>query len=270
MSSITTRVTAGSGATVKGAPLTNAEVDTNFINLNVDKLEKSGGTLTGALILAAGTASAAPLTLASGTNRTTAAAGSVEYDGRTTFLTGQGTERGLVLAPMLYHNTATRTGPAAVTTFVNILPANPSLSANTRYAFELFFAITKTGAVACTGALGFSITGTAPAAMGYDVVSTTGATQPTVAAASFMSNYLTTGFGTAVAVTAASAATANTYHTLRVKGFIDTGAGAITSFAPQFQYSVGAPTASTIQAGASMLIYPISATGAVSSIGPWA
>ena len=270
MSSITTRVTAGSGATVKGSPLTNAEVDTNFINLNTDKLEKSGGTLTGNLTLAAGTTTAAPMTLAAGTNKTTATAGSVEYDGRVSFITGQNTERGVVLAPMLYVNTATRTGPAAVTTFVNILPANPSLSANTRYAFEIAFAITKTGAVACTGAIGFSITGTAPVALAYDVMSTTGAAQTTVAAASYMSNYLTTGFGTAVAVTAASAATANTYHSLRIRGYVDTGNGAITSFAPQFQYSVGAPTASTIQAGASMSIYPISATGAVTNVGTWA
>ena len=34
MASITTRATAGGGATVKGSPLTNAEIDTNFINLN--------------------------------------------------------------------------------------------------------------------------------------------------------------------------------------------------------------------------------------------
>ena len=41
MSSITTRVTSGGGATVKNAPLTNAEIDNNFINLNVDKVEKT-------------------------------------------------------------------------------------------------------------------------------------------------------------------------------------------------------------------------------------
>jgi hypothetical protein len=35
----------------KGSPLTNAEVDANFINLNTGKLELSGGTLTGALTL---------------------------------------------------------------------------------------------------------------------------------------------------------------------------------------------------------------------------
>lgn len=46
MASITTR--AG-----KGSPLTNAEVDANFDNLNTGKLELSGGTMTGALTLSA-------------------------------------------------------------------------------------------------------------------------------------------------------------------------------------------------------------------------
>ena len=39
MASITTRVTTGTGATVKNAPLTNAEIDNNFINLNSAKQE---------------------------------------------------------------------------------------------------------------------------------------------------------------------------------------------------------------------------------------
>lgn len=42
MATITTR--AG-----KGSPLTNAELDANFNNLNNDKLEKSGGTVSGSL-----------------------------------------------------------------------------------------------------------------------------------------------------------------------------------------------------------------------------
>ena len=33
----------------KGSPLTNTEVDSNFTNLNTDKLELSGGTMTGDL-----------------------------------------------------------------------------------------------------------------------------------------------------------------------------------------------------------------------------
>jgi hypothetical protein len=47
MAAITTRSTSGTGATVKNSTLTNAEVDANFINLNVDiqtRLLKTGGT----------------------------------------------------------------------------------------------------------------------------------------------------------------------------------------------------------------------------------
>lgn len=48
MAAITTRQTAGSGATVKGAPLTNAEVDANFININAELATAvtSAGTAT--------------------------------------------------------------------------------------------------------------------------------------------------------------------------------------------------------------------------------
>jgi hypothetical protein len=46
MASITTRQTSGTGATVKNLPLTNTEIDTNFINLNNDKLELSDAVST--------------------------------------------------------------------------------------------------------------------------------------------------------------------------------------------------------------------------------
>ena len=39
MAAITTRVNSGTGATVKGLPLTNSEIDNNFISLNDNKLE---------------------------------------------------------------------------------------------------------------------------------------------------------------------------------------------------------------------------------------
>ena len=38
---LTTRVTAGTGATVKNAPLSNAEIDNNFLSLNNNKIETS-------------------------------------------------------------------------------------------------------------------------------------------------------------------------------------------------------------------------------------
>jgi hypothetical protein len=46
MASITTRQTTGGGASVKNAPLTNVEIDTNFINLNIDKIEVSNAVST--------------------------------------------------------------------------------------------------------------------------------------------------------------------------------------------------------------------------------
>ena len=42
MTTITTRA-------AKGTPLTNDEIDANFTGLNADKLEKAGGTVSGAL-----------------------------------------------------------------------------------------------------------------------------------------------------------------------------------------------------------------------------
>lgn len=41
MATIVTRQTSGGGATVNDAPLTNTQLDNNFINLNTDKLEVS-------------------------------------------------------------------------------------------------------------------------------------------------------------------------------------------------------------------------------------
>jgi hypothetical protein len=46
MAAITTRVTSGGGATVKNSPLSNTEIDTNFINLNTDKLETADAVST--------------------------------------------------------------------------------------------------------------------------------------------------------------------------------------------------------------------------------
>lgn len=46
MASITTRQTAGSGATVKNLPLSNSEIDNNFINLNTAKIEETDAVST--------------------------------------------------------------------------------------------------------------------------------------------------------------------------------------------------------------------------------
>jgi hypothetical protein len=48
---VTTIITREIGASPKGSPLTNSEVDQNFINLNTDKAEKASPTFTGTVTL---------------------------------------------------------------------------------------------------------------------------------------------------------------------------------------------------------------------------
>jgi hypothetical protein len=93
MATLTLRQTAPAAGTNKGAPLTNAEVDANFNSLDVAKLEKSGGTMTGTLVLVTGTTTIAPVKLVSGTNLTTPQAGAVEFNGTNLFFTPSSTRK---------------------------------------------------------------------------------------------------------------------------------------------------------------------------------
>lgn len=97
MASITTRSTAGTGATVKNAPLSNAEIDTNFIVLNSAKQETADcvSANTGDKVVkrdASGNFSAGTITAALSGNATSAntathlaggAAGTVPYNSAT-------------------------------------------------------------------------------------------------------------------------------------------------------------------------------------------
>jgi hypothetical protein len=93
MATLTLRQTNPTTGTNKGAPLTNAEVDANFNSLDTAKLEKSGGTMTGTLILVTGTTTIAPVKLVSGTNLTSPQAGAVEFNGTDLFFTPSSTRK---------------------------------------------------------------------------------------------------------------------------------------------------------------------------------
>jgi hypothetical protein len=69
MAAITTRITAGTGATVKNAPLTNTEVDNNFIALNTD--------LSNAVYLTGSQTISGAKTFSNNVNITSASGGSV-------------------------------------------------------------------------------------------------------------------------------------------------------------------------------------------------
>jgi hypothetical protein len=79
-------------------PANDAAIATNSVfgkirDLTTGKANIASPTFTGTVILPTGTSSAAPLKLISGTNRTTAEAGSLEYNGTSLFFTPSGTTR---------------------------------------------------------------------------------------------------------------------------------------------------------------------------------
>jgi hypothetical protein len=134
MTAITTRVTAGTNATVKNAPLTNAEIDTNFINLNNGKVETADAVSTNTANkvvardasgnFAAGTITAALTGNAtSATNLANGGAGQVPYNtgtGSTAFLAagtnGQVMKFGGASAPTWADQSTLSVGSASVLT----------------------------------------------------------------------------------------------------------------------------------------------------------
>jgi hypothetical protein len=61
----------------KGSPLTFTELDANFNNLNADKIEQSGDTMTGKLVLVTGATGAASATVPHGAAPTTPVNGDI-------------------------------------------------------------------------------------------------------------------------------------------------------------------------------------------------
>lgn len=244
------------------ATITAAGANVPFIGVN-----KAIPT-TGAFVdIAAGNTTVAPLEFNSGTNLTTPIAGAMEYNGITMFATPVSSQRGVIQSPMYYMLNAQRTGPTNSSTF-SMFGVGASLAVG-RYLYEIYFPVTKNAPVA--SALQYAIatsTGTITS-HGYDVVSYATATtgQSIVTTAYYVSNYLTSGFSTLTTVTNTSGVNAGTYNVMRIRGHLDISVAA-TGVNPQFAWTVG-PTTSTIQAGAYIAIWPISAQGANTSVGNW-
>lgn len=222
----------------------------------------TGGTLTSNLTLAAGTSSLSPLTLQSGTNLSTAAAGAVEYDGKVVYSTPAG--RGVSPSMMLYRLNSGLVG-SNVNTAQAVFGVGVTLAASTVYAFEYKFALTKTaGVTSHTIGLGFG--GTATVNNIFYCGTSTGA-------ASTLPDYITsTGF-TAITSTSnftssAAVGAATNYRTFALTGTVSINAGG--TFIPQYTLSAAPGGAYTTITGSFFAIWPIGAAGANTSVGPWA
>lgn len=193
-------------------------------------------TLRNSLMLPAGTTTMAPLDFASGTNLTTASAGSLEYDGSFFYATKETTSgRGTMVAENVFRLASN--GSAIGTAIADFFGTTSSinLAASSVYEIEFFAYFTKTTA----GTVTFTLTASsAPTQItGYYIGS--GVTGINVAATP------TTGYaGSAAATTAAFAATGSlttaVNHAYRIKATVITNAA--TTFKLQTTESAGTVT----------------------------
>lgn len=225
----------------------------------------SGGTLTNNLTLAVGTTSLSPLTLRSGTNLTTATAGTVEYDGKVFYSTPAG--RGVSPSMMYYRLNADLLGVNS-TADQAVYGVGITLQASTVYAFEGLWHVSKSSGsgshivrIGWGGTLSFNnfyVRGT-----GYR----SGVAGTGEISGSDNTFYMRNSF-IHLNLMGSSSVTVNQSTYALFKGMISVNAGG--TFIPQYSLT-GAPGAaySTI-ANSYISVWPIGAAGANTSVGPWA
>jgi len=223
------------------------------------------GTSTANAVIPAGTTTVAPLLLTSGTNLTTAVAGAIEYDGEVVYVTPQGTQRGVVPGVQFFRLNTDLAG-ANVNTAQSTLGVGVTLSASTVYAFEMVFALSKSAGTT-SHSVGLSFGGAATlnniAYFGIFVGTNTAFTTDSQGT---IGMYIQTAANTTFSQgTTTSAAVFRTYN---LKGTVSVNAGG--TFIPQYTLSAAPGGAYTTAIGSYMMIYPISASGANTSVGAWA
>ena len=214
------------------------------------------------IVLPAGTASNAPLNLQAGANLSTAMAGAVEYDGKVLYSTPAG--RGVSPSMMLYRLDSGLVG-SNVNTVQAVFGVGLTLAANTVYAFDYNFSMTKTaGATAHTAGLGFGGTATVNNIYYAGAVVSVGSTLPNVTTTnSVVTNTSASNFTTGGSINVAVA-----YRTFVLNGTVSINAGG--TFIPQYTLSAAPGGAYTTVAGSYFAIWPIGGAGANTSVGPWA
>lgn len=229
----------------------------------------TGGTLTSNLTVAAGTTSLSPLTFQSGTNLTSATAGAMEYDGKVLYSTPAG--RGVSPSMMYYRLNADLAG-SYVTTAQSIFGVGVTLQASTIYAFEIICTFGKTvGGTSHNFFLGFD-GGTATFNNFIANVFT-----PIIQAAPPTSNNLASGsifYGVQNSTTELNYVTgiAGATRTIPVSVFGTASIANGGTFIPRYRLSAlpGSSGVYSTLAGSYIAIWPIGASGANTSVGPWA
>jgi len=217
--------------------------------------------------LPAGTASNAPLNLQAGTNLTTAVAGAVEFDGKVIYSTPAG--RGVSPSMMFYRLNSDLAG-ANVTTAQSIFGVGATLQANTVYAFQLTIAFTRT---AGTTSHFFYVSfdgGTATFNNFYanSICSSIQAAPPTNNNSAIGTTFV--GVTNSAAEFGYLSGIGGPIRTLffQFSGTLSIASGG--TFLPRYRMSTAPGGAYSTLAGSNIAIWPIGASGANTSVGPWA
>ncbi|MGA3301975.1 MAG: hypothetical protein ABSC72_01645 [Methylovirgula sp.] len=215
-----------------------------------------GATFNGTAQLAAGTATAAPLTFASGTNLTSPAAGAVEYDGTAFYATVAANERGVVSAEQIQvlSSAYTLTSQTAAQKLFNASTSGAITLAAGTYQFECVFSLSSMSAT--SGSFGFALGGTATFTQAWHSSAVKTTALATAAASSVTQN--------TAANTAIVAANTSTLGYAVINGIIRvTAAGTIIP-----QVSLGVAAAAIVGASSYFKISPLGAA-ALTTVGNW-
>lgn len=233
----------------------------------------AGASLTGRLRATAGTTSEPSIQLEAGPLPTVSVPGAISYNGITLYAVPQDGEIGVIPAEQHFVLNAVRNLTQGTTAAQSVLGKTVHLSANTRYCYVLKFQIYKNGSGSNTPTINFGLGlagGATLFAHGYNALSNVGASggaQAAIGTVSQMANYITTGFGTGVPVSAAMGANAS-WMSCEIRGYIGVNTAGTVDF--QVAFSDAPNTSCNIQPTASCRIYPVSLSDVDSSVGTWA
>lgn len=219
------------------------------------------------LVLPAGTSSAAPLSLQSGTNLTSETAGSVEYDGKVIYSTPAG--RGVSPSMMYYRLNSNYVGSNA-SGAQSLFGVGVTLAASTVYAFEMHLQLQKTaGTTSHSISLLFGGTATTN---NFNYTATTQrittANTDGVGSGTFVTVLgFSTVFNSANTFSTGITSAASTFMVI-MRGTVSINASG--TFIPQYQLSAAPGGAYSTLAGSAFYIWPIGASGSTTSVGPWA
>ena len=223
-------------------------------------LNSTGQLRVKGLLAQAGTTTRAPLVLTSGTNLTSAASGSVEYDGVNFYATPTtGTGRTVVDTFGYFAVGATPISLISATGAQSAFAKAYTVQGSTTYQFEIVLSLTM--GTTTTRTVAFNFGGTATLTSGYlnalTYVNTTGAQgSPTMA--------FTSTVGTALILNATSTTAG---LTTRITGVLRVNAGG--TIIPQVTFSAAPGGTNQVNTNSFMFIRPIG-TSTATSVGAWA